>query len=173
MTPRDAASIVWSVATMHQLHKQQLGTHQDLHMPLLLPLQQLQVLLSHVLGHVGNTGPQEVVNSLWAAAKLEPCVLPGGLLSQQVLQHIADKAVLMSLQVSVWACQLLGPFNRSSTSEACTQTQHVYLSTYVCRRVCMCPTVCLWECFSAPKLMLRPCHFVLLCCRVWPTLHMQ
>jgi hypothetical protein len=112
LEPQQAANVLWAISTMHQLQKQQQQQQQQAdntelqqlpQQPVLLLLpplqQQLQQLLSFVLGELHKSRDQEVVSSLWAVARLEPCVLPDGLRSQQMLAALADRVGTMNMQV--------------------------------------------------------------------------
>lgn len=113
LEPQHAASILWSISVLHQLQKdrQQQGPGMPAQLPpsqqpalLRLPLDQLQLLLAAVLSDLHRSSDHELVSSLWAVARLQPCVLPSGLLSQQTLSGINARVGSMSLQVScgVW-----------------------------------------------------------------------
>jgi hypothetical protein len=98
LTQSEAANLLWSLASLQQLQKQQ---RQAGEVPLPLPLPQLQLLLALVWSHgnVQSVGEQALANSLWAAAGFEPCVLPQGLLGRATLNVLAGRVGSMGLQV--------------------------------------------------------------------------
>jgi hypothetical protein len=91
--PAEAVGILWSVAAMQQLHA---GQHQQ--QASLLPHDQVQQLLTSVLEQ-RHSSVQEVAGACFAAARMEPSVVPAALLRQDTLAFIASQVNSMNLQV--------------------------------------------------------------------------
>jgi len=123
LKPQEAATILWSIATMQQARKLRHTLQQPLQQqPLVVPVHILQQLLSVVMDQLHAGGDQELSTSLWAAARMEPCVLPVGLLSRKALAAVAGRVGGMNLQVGLeleltdWLSSSTGPMAQHTLS---------------------------------------------------------